>query len=186
MEWCLSEIRRCATLPGFRGISIEPTVSRDPTLRRPDETRLYPIYEECVRLGKPINITLSGVLQPQPGRPYEDSNPVPLYKVAKAFPKLQIHVAHGAWPWVMEMIGVAFVCPNIWLSADEYLVTSIPGADEYFKAANNYFQDRTVFGSSYPSRPIDALVNAYLEWDWHESVKPRLFRENALRLMQLA
>lgn len=183
MDWCLGEIRRCAALPGFRGISIEPTVSRDPTLRTPDEARLYPIYEECVRLGKPINITLSGVLQPQPGRPYEDSNPISLYRVARDFPKLQIHVAHGAWPWVMEMIGVAFVCPNIWLSADEYLVKTIPGAHEYFKAANNYFQDRTVFGSSYPSRPINELVNAYAAWDWDEAVKPKLFRQNGLRLM---
>jgi hypothetical protein len=69
MDWCLEEIRRCVRMSGFRGISIEPTVSRDPTLRRPDERRLYPIYEECARLEVPINVTLSGVLQPQPGRP---------------------------------------------------------------------------------------------------------------------
>jgi uncharacterized protein len=185
MDWCLREIGRSSAFRSIRGISIEPTVSRDPSLRRPDDRRLYPIYEECGRIGKPINITLSGVLQPQPNRPYEDSNPIALYRVAKDFPKLQIHVAHGAWPWVMEMIGVAFVCPNIWLSADEYLVKTINGAEEYFKAANNYFQDRTVFGSSYPSRPIDELVRAYADWDWSESMKPKLFRENALRLMDM-
>lgn len=186
IDWCLQEIRRCIRMSGFKEISIEPTVSRDPTLRRPDERRLYPIYEECARLEVPINVTLSGVLQPQPGRPYEDSYPIPLYRVAKDFPKLQIHVAHGAWPWVMEMIGVAFVCPNIWLSADEYLVKQIPGAHEYFKAANNYFSDRTVFGSSYPSRPIDEMVNAYLAWSWTDGVIPNVMRHNALRLMRMA
>jgi predicted TIM-barrel fold metal-dependent hydrolase len=185
MDWCLEEIRRCAKIKGFKGISIEPTVSRDLTLRRPDERRLYPIYEECMRLELPVNVTLSGVLQPQPGRPYEDSYPIPLYRVAKDFPKLQIHVAHGAWPWVMEMIGIAFVCPNVWLSADEYLVQQIPGAGEYFKAANNYFSDRTVFGSSYPSRPIDQMVNAYMAWEWSEAVVPKIMRENALRLMRM-
>jgi predicted TIM-barrel fold metal-dependent hydrolase len=185
MDWCLAEIRRCVTMSGIKGISIEPTVSRDPTLRRPDERRLYPIYEECARLEVPINVTLSGVLQPQPNRPYEDSYPIPLYRVAKDFPKLQIHVAHGAWPWVMEMIGVAFVCPNIWLSADEYLVQQIPGAREYFKAANSYFSDRTVFGSSYPSRPVSEMVEAYLAWDWVDGVIAKVMRHNALRLMRM-
>ncbi len=185
MQWCLAEMCRCAKLLGFCGISIEPTASRDASLRRPDDQRLYPIYEECMRLEMPINVTMSGVLQGQLGRPYEDSCPISLYRVAKDFPKLQIHVAHGAFPWIMEMIGVAFVCPNIWLSADEYLVRQIPGAGEYFKAANNYFPDRTLFGSSYPTRPIDGMVRAYLEWDWAAETKPKVMGENALRLMKL-
>jgi predicted TIM-barrel fold metal-dependent hydrolase len=185
MDWCIEEMRRVAKIAGFRGISIEPTASRDPTLRRPDERRLYPIYEECARLELPINITMSGVLQGQLGRPYADSNPISLYQVAKDFPKLQIHVAHGAFPWIMEMIGVAFVCHNVWLSADEYLVKQIPGASEYFKAANNYLPDRTLFGSSYPTRPIDGMVRAYLEWDWSAATRPKVMRENALRLMRL-
>lgn len=185
MEWCLGEIRRCAAIPGFRGISIEPTVSRDVSLRRPDDRRLYPIYEECMRLEMPINVTMSGVLQGQAGRPYEDSCPIPLFRVAKDFPKLQIHVAHGAFPWIMEMIGVTFVCPNIWLSADEYLVKQIPGAADYFKAANNYFPERTLFGSSYPTRPIDGMVRAYLEWDWAPETVPKVMGENAKRLMRL-
>ena len=72
---------------------------------------------------------------------------------------------------------------NIWVSPDQYLIPEIPGAQEYARAANNYFQDRTLFGSSYPSRPISDLVRAYLDWDWTAAVKPRLMRENALRLM---
>jgi uncharacterized protein len=184
VDWCLTEIRRCAAIPGFRGISIEPTVSRDVSLRRPDDRRLYPIYEECMRLEMPINVTMSGLLQGQVGRPYEDSCPIPIYRVAKDFPKLQIHIAHGGFPWIMEMIGVTFVCPNIWLSADEYLVKQIPGAADYFKAANNYFADRTLFGSSYPTRPIDGMVRAYLGWDWASETVPKVMGENAKRLMR--
>lgn len=69
--------------------------------------------------------------------------------------------------------------------ANEYLVKRIPGAAEYFKAANNYFSDRTLFGSSYPTRPIDGLVRAYREWDWAPEKVPKVMGENAKRLMRL-
>ncbi|MCW5602946.1 MAG: amidohydrolase family protein [Burkholderiales bacterium] len=184
MEWCMEEIQRCLALPGFCGVSIEPTIAPDPSFKRPDDRRIYPIYEKCQSLEIPISIALSAPLQ-QFDRAYEDSSPVPLFRVAKDFPKLQIHVAHAAFPWVMEMIGVAWVCPNIWLSPDEYLGQRIPGAAEYVKAAKNYFMDRTVFGSCYPSRPYPEIVKEYLDWDWSEAMKPRLMRENALRLMRM-
>ena len=185
MEWCLKEIDRCLRLPGFKGISIEPPISKDPTIRGPDDRRLYPIYAECTKREVPLNITLSAQLQSRLGRPYEDSSPLPLYKVAKDFPKLTIHVAHAAWPFVMEMIGVAFVCPNIWLSPDQYMVKRLPGADEYAKAVNNYFQDRSVFGTAYPSRPHDRLIEEYKELGFSGEVYEKVMWKNALRLMKM-
>jgi len=185
MDWCLNEIRRCIKLPGFKGVSIEPTIAREPSIRRPDDRRLYPIYEECVRLEVPVNITMSAALQLPAGRPYEDSSPIPLYRVAKDFPTLQIHVAHAAWPWVMEMIGIAFVCPNIWVSPDQYMIPEIPDAQEYLRAANNYFQDRTLFGTAYPSKPHKEMVQRYRSWGWSMGVLEKVFYENALRLMNI-
>ena len=146
-EWCLTEIDRCLKKPGFKGVSIEPPISKDPSIHGPADPRLYPIYEDCVRRNVPINITLSAQLQARLGRPYEDSSPLALYKVARDFPKLTIHVAHAAWPYVMDMIGVCFVCPNVWLSPDQYMVNRLPGAGEYVRAANNYFPPPRNFGA---------------------------------------
>ena len=185
MDWCLQEIRSCLKLPGFKGVSIEPSISRDPTLHRADDERLYPIYEECVRLDVPLNITLSAQLQARTGRPYEDSSPLPIARVARDFPKLTIHVAHCAWPYVMEMIGVAFVCPNVWLSPDQYMVKRLPGADQYIKAVSNYFQDRTVFGTAYPSRPHAQMVEEYRQLGFNDELYRKIMYENALRLMKM-
>lgn len=185
-DWCLAEIDRCLKLPGFKGVSIEPTISKDPTIRSPSDRRLYPIYDECLRRGVPVNITLSAQLQARLGRAYEDSCPLALYKVAKDFPNLVIHVAHAAWPYVMDMIGVAFVCPNIWLSPDQYMVPRLPGAGEYVKAANNYFQNRTVFGTAYPSRPHGSMVADYQAHGFDPDVWGKVMSENALRLMGMA
>jgi len=186
MDDCLSEIRRCIKQLGFKGVSIEPTIARDATFAKADDRRLYPIYEECLRLDVPINISLSAVLQSTVNRPYELSHPVQLYQVAKDFPRLDIHVAHAAWPYVMEMIGVCFVCSNVWLSPDQYMIGMVPGAQEYVKAANSYFADRTLFGTSYPSKPLTAMVRAYGEWGWATGVREKVLHANARRLMRLS
>ncbi len=184
-EWCLQEIDRCLKLPGFKGVSVEPPISKDPTIHSPSDSRLYPIYEECSRRGVPLNITLSAQLQARLNRPYEDSSPVPLFKVAKDFPKLDIHVAHAAWPYVMDMIGVAFVCPNVWISPDQYMVKRLPGANEYVKAVANYFQDRACFGTAYPSRPHLPMIREYQGLGFSAPVYEKVMSTNALRLMKM-
>ena len=185
IDWCLQEIDRCLKMPGFKGVSIEPPISKNTTLSSSDDARLDPIYEECVKRNVPINITLSAQLQARLGRPYENSSPLQLYNVGRRFPKLVIHVAHAAWPYVMDMIGVAFVCPNIWISPDQYMVKRLPGAEEYAKAINNYFHDRACFGTAYPSRPHDQLIREYGELGFSAEVYPKVMGLNALRLMKM-
>jgi predicted TIM-barrel fold metal-dependent hydrolase len=185
MDWCLAEIGRCLQKPGFKGVSIEPTISKDSTIESPNDRRLYPIYEECVKRSVPINITLSAQLQARLRRPYEHSSPLGLYRLAQTFPKLVIHVAHAAWPYVMDMIGVAFVCPNIWLSPDQYMVSRLPGASEYVKAIAHYFGDRAVFGTAYPSRPHGQMVDEYRQLGFDSEILHQVFTQNARRLMKL-
>jgi hypothetical protein len=61
--------------------------------------------------------------------------------------------------WVMEMIGVAFVCPNVWLSADEYLVQQIPGAAEYFKCERIL---KICTGGPLDAMPVHSFVEALI------------------------
>jgi len=185
MDWCLREIERCLAKPGFKGVSIEPPISKDPSIHGPADRRLYAIYEDCVRRDVPINITLSAQLQARLQRPYQDSSPLALYQVASDFPKLTIHVAHAAWPYVMEMIGVCFVCPNVWLSPAQSMVNRLPGAHEYVRAVSNYFQDRACFGTAYPSRPHKHMVREYEELGFAPEVFEKVMSLNALRLMKM-
>lgn len=181
----LADIDNCLAHPGFRGICIEPTISLDPSITLATDIRLYPIYEACLRHNVPLSITLSGVLQHTTKRPYELSRPAQIYELATAFPKLDIHVAHAAYPWIMEMIGVAFHCRNVWLSPDLYMSPEIPGSGEYFKLANNYLPERSLFGSNYPSKPFPQMIAAYRSWPWRPGVVDRVLSENALRLMRI-
>jgi predicted TIM-barrel fold metal-dependent hydrolase len=181
----LAQIDRWMSVEGFKGVSIEPSISLTDDIRRADDRRLYPIYEECVRRDIPINISISALLQRITKRPYEYSDPRQVYQVALDFPKLDIHVAHAGYPWVMEMIGVAFVCANVWMSTDTYLIPQMPGASEYAVAANNLIQDRTLFGSNYPAKPFRGMIEAYSSFGWRPGVLEKVLGGNALRLLRM-
>jgi uncharacterized protein len=183
MEEILAEVARCKAKPGFCGISVEPTLA--PGFEGADDERLFPLYEECQRLDWPVSVTLSAILQASERRPIAYGAPAQIYRIAQAFPRLDIHVAHAAWPWVSEMIGVAFVCPNVWVSPDQYLVPQLPGARELAHAARTYFADRTLFGTAYPFKPLKPMVEAYRQWDWPPEIERKVFGENALRLMRM-
>lgn len=182
----LDEINRWMGKPGFVGVSLEPSIALEPTFAQMDDRRLYPIYEECVRRNIPVNVTLSGALQSITRQPYERSHPTQVYQVAIDFPKLDIHIAHGGYPWVMEMIGICMACPNVWLSPDLYMVGLFPGAQDYAKAALNYLSSRTLFGSNYPTKPFTPMIDAYKAWGWPKDVQSKIFGENAKRLLRLA
>ncbi len=183
--WWLEEIRRCVKFKGCKGVSIEPTTAINVTMRRADDRCLYPIYEECVRLDLPVSITLSAIFQNKPFLRLEDASPIQLFQVARDFPKLQIVCSHAGWPFVAEMIAVAFACPNIWISPDEYMVPEMPFAHEYVRGANAPFMERTLFGTAYPSRPLRETVEAYKKWDWGPGVFEKVRYKNASRLMKL-
>jgi len=183
-EDCLSEIKRCMKLRGFVGVSIEPGVSATPMFS--DDRRLYPIYELCQAMDIPVSLSLSNWLCVMAGTPIEYSSPLSLYRVAKDFAKLDIVVSHGAWPWVREVLGVAFTCPRVWLSPDLYMVgKNMPGGEDYVRAANLYLSDRTVFGTAYPTRPLVESVRAFNEWSFAPGVKEKVLFKNALRLMRM-
>jgi len=85
----------------------------------------------------------------------------------------------------MEMIGVAFVCTNVWMSTDTYLIPQMPGASEYAVAANNFIQDRTLFGTNYPAKPFRQMIDAYSGWGWRPGVLSKVLGGNARRLLRM-
>ena len=180
----LREIKRCMAMPGFKGVSIEPAASKTPM--RSDDKRLYPIYEECRRLRIPISVGSSGGMLPGAGAVYEYNSPINLFNPAKDFPDLNIIVSHGGWPWVRELLGLAFNFPNLYVSPDLYLNSpSLPGADEYVMAANMYMGDRLLFGTAYPSRPLPESVAVFNQWNFAPGVKEMVLGRNALRVMNM-
>ena len=63
------------------------------------------------------------------------TNPVQIDHVAADFPSARFIISHGGWPWVQEVLHVAFRRPNIYISPDMYLF-NMPGWQDYVTACN--------------------------------------------------
>ena len=180
----VEEIERTSKIKGYVGASIEPGATFEAMYS--DDRRLYPLYETCQKLDLPISITLSGYLAAMVGHDLSYGSPTPVYKVAKDFPRLKIIVSHAAWPNIMQMMEVAFIRENVYVSPDLYLNgVNTPGAQEYIKAAKFFLGDRLLFGTAYPSRPLKESVQAFLEWDLSSELQEKILYKNAARLLKI-
>lgn len=163
---------------GFRAINIEP--GSYPLPMMVDDRRLYPIYAQCEDLGIPVIIMAGGSAGPD----LSYTQPEHLDRVAADFPTLPIVVSHGGWPWVHQVLHIAFRRANIYLSPDQYLA-QLPGMDDYIKAADGFLADRFLFASSYPFTP----VKDYAAWFRRLPIRPesmeKVLYRNAARLLRL-
>ncbi len=165
-----------AMAAGYKAINVEPGAQAVPMLA--DDRKLYPIYAHCEDKAVPVIMLAGGNAGPD----LEYTVPVALDRVLGDFPRLKVALAHGGWPWVHQVLHIAFRRPNLYLSPDMYLV-NMPGMDDYLKAADGFLADRFIYGSSFPLCP----VKNYLDWFRALPLKPetfeRVLHRNALEFL---
>ena len=163
---------------GNRAINIEPGSYPLPLMV--DDRRLYPIYAQCEDADIPVIIMAGGSAGPD----LSYTEPTHLDRVAADFPELKIVVSHGGWPWVHQMLHIAFRRPNIYLSPDQYLA-NLPGSADYIRAADGFLADRFLYASSYPFTP----VTGYAAWFKKLRISPesmeKILYKNAAKLLRL-
>ncbi len=167
-----------ATKAGFRAINIEPGSYPVPMMI--DDRRLYPIYAQCEDVGVPVIIMAGGSAGPD----LSYTEPVHLDRVAGDFPDLKIIVSHGGWPWVTQVLHIAFRRPNVYLSPDQYLA-NMPGMDDYLRAADGFLADRFLYASSYPFAPVDGYASWFKKLPIRSEAMEKILYRNAARLLQL-
>lgn len=173
----LEETERCVKM-GFKGIHIETSRSLG---AYPDDKRLFPLYKKCIELDIPIFL-LTG---PLTGPNLEHTNPVYIENAAVTFPKLKLVACHGCWPWVTQIISVAFKCRNVYISPDIYMF--VPAGDQYIQAANTFLQDQFLFGTAYPYRPLKQTVEDFKAMmpTQSEKVMEKIMYRNAKELLKV-
>lgn len=163
---------------GFKLINIEPGAYPVPMYA--DDRRLYPIYAHCEDRQVPVIMMVGGTAGPD----LSYSDPIRTDRVLADFPALNVVVAHGGWPWVNEILHIAFRRPNLYLSPDMYF-SRMPGWEEYVKAADGFLADRMLYASSFPFCP----VQGYREWFETLPLRPenreKIMAGNARRLLGL-
>lgn len=173
----VAEVARAVTTLGLKGINLEPAFMR-PAMKA-DDPRLYPVYSACQDLAVPVFL-MSGPTAAN----LDYVHPVAVGTVAAAFPRLTIVCYHGFYPFIAEIIAIAFKHPNVHVVPDMY--TFAPGGGLYLEAANGFMQDQFLFGTAYPFRAMGQSVEDFLASSISERVLDKVLYRNALRVLGIS
>lgn len=163
---------------GLKIINIEPGAAETPMYT--DDRRLYPIYAACEDIAMPVIIMCGGNAGPD----LSYTQPHLIDRVLADFPDLKIVASHGNWPWVSEILHVAFRRPNLYLSPDMYL-PNMAGMDDYVKAADGFLCDRFLYGSSFPFCGVKQYADWFRALPINPSAMKKVTWHNAIRLLGL-
>jgi hypothetical protein len=154
----------------------------------PTNKKMYPIYSTCVELDIPIWFHISINYSTNT---MEVERPIYLDVVAQDFPELKIIAGHGGWPWVNEMIAVAWRNPNIYIDIASYLPKYLgmkgTGWETLMHFGNSVLQDKILFGSTwlFMGMSIKQLADEVMKLPLKEAVKAKWLYYNAARLFKI-
>jgi uncharacterized protein len=97
---------------------------------------------------------------------------------------MPIILAHPSFPWQDEALAVATHKPNVYIDLSGWSPKYFPA--NLVQYANTLLKDRVLFGSDYPVLTPDRWLKDFAQLPIKPEVRPRILRENAIRLLKLS
>ncbi len=166
---------------GFSGVNIQSWSTRLPITHR----SWGPVYAKCQELGIPITVHTS--INFTVDRPIGLGRPLHISEVAAEFPDLIIVANHGGWPWVNEMVGVAWKHRNVYVEigaqSPQYIAKPGTGWEPLITFGNSVIQDKVLFATD-AMLPPQRVVKELMEMPLKDSVKDKWLGLNAQKLIE--
>jgi uncharacterized protein len=183
-EKAIRQAEQAVTEHGVLGFHFHPIMGRY-TVGDPE---LAPLFAAITELGVPVMVDVgtTGMGAGMPGgggaRIY-DAHPKAVDELAVRFPDLTIVAAHPGWPWVEEMTAIALHKGNVYWELSGW-------APKYFPPGlkadiRGRLQDKIMFGTDYPSLPLDRLLREWEELGFSDGIMHKVFHENAEHVLGL-
>lgn len=168
---------------GLRGLNLQCFEHKLPISDR----KMYPLYAKCIELDVPVNIHCSINFATSTYMKY--GHPMLLDEVMVDFPELRVCASPPGFPWVHELIGVAWRHPNVRIGLvavrPKYLTVEGSGYEPLLQYGRTILKDRIIFGSAYPLGPIGRAVAEVEALPIDESVKRLWLHDNAKAFLRL-
>ena len=157
----------------FKGVKIYPVMGFTP-----DDKRLYPIYEYCVRRRVPITTHCQNGGIPGLEGYYGLAHPKYWRRVLRAFPALILNLAHNDWTgtaWQRKIRQLIVDYPNVYTDiAYDTEMWLMPR--RYFKSIQKMLRtprvrDRVLFGTDWYMGRFLWTETSYLEWFTRHSAR---------------
>lgn len=145
-----------------------------------NDKRFYPIYTKAAELNIPVVLHTSSHFFPSVSM--QTGNPIYVDEVATHFPELKLIASHAGWPWIREMIAVAWRHPNVYLENSAMLATYLhPELVRYMDTP--VLSDKFMFASDHPLLPIQRAVQEFLNLPLRSQNMEKILWSNAERLL---
>ncbi len=118
-------------------------------------------------------------------RPYDLEHPRYIDDIAREYPKLRIIAAHAGWPWVPDMVAIAWKHRNVWIDTSAHRPRNFQrigsGFEMLYGRLFGTFMDRMLFGSSAPiiGTNVETMRGDVLGLDIPDEAKIRWLGGNA-------
>jgi predicted TIM-barrel fold metal-dependent hydrolase len=176
----VEELERAVIEDGLRGLNLQLYHHNV----RADDELLRPLYETCSRLGVPVNLHVGMSFSNKPIR-YGD--PLAVDIVACDFPDLRIICAPPGFPWIRELIAVAWRHSHVYIGIPglrpKYLAREGSGWTELLSYGSNILRERIIFGSAHPLLPIARSVDEVRALPLSEETAELWLNGNARRVL---
>ncbi len=167
---------------GFKGVNMQPWAQR----LYANDKRLYPVYDKCQELGIPVTIHTS--INFSTNRSIDYGRPIYLDEIACTFPELIIVANHGGWPWVNELVAIAWKHRNVYIEigaiSPKYIGTAGSGWETLMRYGNSLLQDQVLFATD-NMLPLKRCIDELNDLPLKDSVKEKWLGGNAARILGL-
>lgn len=178
-----AEVDYCVKELGFKAVSIGSWTSKLPT----DDNQYYPIYARCQDLGVPVAIHCSVSFDRAALLDWE--HPRRIDQIATTFPDLKIIATHAGWPWVNELVAVAWRHPTVHIDISAIRPRNLakPGSgyETLIQFGNTLLKDRVLWGSGWPAVDVTQSLEEVRALPLKDGVVDMWTGGNAARLFGL-
>jgi len=148
---------------------------------------MYPLYAKCIELDVPVNLHMGMSFSSM--APMSHGKPIDLDKVMVDMPELKVIAGDPGFPWVHEMIGVAWRHRNVYIGLNaikpKLFTTPNSGYEALLQYGARMLQDQMICGSNWPLMPVDSYFEAVRKLPLSEEIRGKWTGGNAAEVLKL-
>lgn len=152
-----------------------------------NDKRMYPLYAKCVELDIPVNIHCGINFSTASLMDY--GRPAYLDEVMQHFPELRVCASPPGWPWIEELIGVAWRHANVHIGIvavrPKLLTVEDAGYRPLLAYGSKILQDRILTGTAFPMQPVEQAYAEFEALPLPDAVKRKWLFDNSARFLGL-
>ena len=177
------EFERAVRELGLRGLNLQCFEHRLAI----NDKRLYPLYAKCVELDVPVNIHCGMNFSTRTEMSY--GHPSGLDEVLMHFPELRACASPPGWPWINELLAVAWRHPNLWIGMvairPKLLATPNSGYEPLLQYGKTLLKSRLLFGSGFPMMPVERSIGEIEALPIDDETRHRWLYANAADFLRI-